>query len=593
MIPTLNNWRLTKRCLETLLEHGGAELAEVIVVDNASTDRTRAELPGFPAVKTILFPENYGFAVASNAGARASTGDAILFLNNDAFTHPGALRALLATLDASEAGIVGARLLYGDGTLQHAGMAMLANGLWWHLHWYLEGDFPDALVSREYAAVTAAAMLMRRPVFDLLGGFDENYRNGYEDVDLCLRAWHLGVRIRYEPAATFTHLESATPGRVANDQANYHRFITRWGPLMEAMPKFPLDLAPPIAIVGTIGGGDVPAQAARQFAWEYAGQSAGARHYPHYPVSPQMLPVINPLVASTVNPAVIFEWGDDLPPAQGKRISYVAPLDAAHASAIAARKTDGFWVPTEHARSLLLGCGVHPSRIELVRVGIDCDRFTPAAPPYHFGREGLLALAVADARTSAADLGALLEVTAQLGPGATLIVVSPEPGAALEGRLRTALAETGARNVAAPVVVASTQSSPDALIGGFFTGTALYIDAGGDPYGYALLAAMASGALIAALDRAPATEFVTSESALIAATPAELGRRAAEALLSPAAPALRETARFDALRRFPSALTGRRAAALMRRFFWGPRDASGVAISEESARLIRSYQLPF
>ncbi|HXP93266.1 MAG TPA: glycosyltransferase [Candidatus Binatia bacterium] len=597
VIPTFNLWFVTKRCLSNLFAHGGDALGEVIVVDNASSDETRRELANWPGVKPLLFPENRGFAVASNAGARAALCDAILFLNNDAFTLPGALEALLEALDDEGVGIVGARLFYEDGTLQHAGMAPMPNKLWWHLHWHLAGDYPDALVPRDYLSVTGAAMLMSRAAFDVLGGFDENYRNGYEDVDLCLRAWNHGIRVRYEPRATFIHLESASPGRINTeaDKQNFERFQARWAGLVEQVPQFfsGFDVSPPIGIIGDITKGDVASQAARQFC-RYYWLTGGVKYLPHRPLPDPVAVEVPQLADSKFHPAVIFEWGDDIPVTSGaKRVIYAAPRSAEHARAIALRDCDALWLPTEHARSLMIEAGVAPAKIEVVCVGICGQAFSPEVAPYPFATSGFRVLAFMDEYTTQETLRTMLEVVAHIEPAATLVLATPQSGPEIEGRLRGAVDQLARRGLHPTVAVASTAGLVDGMLPGFFTGCPIFLAVDGDPYGYAVLAAMASGALVAALDRPPVNEFLNAESALLSSEPIELARAIGRMGFDPeAARTMRSRARFNAARKFSAVKTACRAAALLRVLYWGPSDGSGVAVTPETAAIARAYGAP-
>ncbi len=598
VIPTFNLWFVTKRCLSMLFANGGKALGEVIVVDNASTDETRAELAGWPGVRTILFPENRGFAPASNAGARSAGCDAILFLNNDAFTLPGALDAMLGALDDESVGLVGARLFYADGTLQHAGMAPMPTKLWWHLHWHLAGDYPDALIPRDYLSVTGAAMLIRRTAFDVLGGFDEGYRNGYEDVDLCLRAWQQGIRVRYEPRATFVHLESASPGRIdtEGDKRNFERFQARWAGLVEQVPKFfsGYDISPPIGVTGDITKGDLSSQAARQFC-RYYWLTGGVKYLPHRPLPTPVAVEVPQLVDSKFHPAVIFEWGDDVPATSGaKRVIYAAPKDAEHARTIALRDCEALWVPTRHARALMVEAGVPAEKIEVVCIGICGQAFGPGVPPYPFTSSAdFRVLALVDENTTQATLLTLLEVIAHIEPAATLILATPQTGPEIEGRLRGALGDLSQRGLHAAVVVASTIGSVDGVLPGFFTGCQVFLAIDGDPYAYGVLAAMASGTLVAALDKPPANEFLTPECALLAPDPAGLGRAIGRIGFDPeAARTMRSRARFDAARMYSAVKTACRAAALLRVLYWGPSQAASVAVSSETAEIARAYGAP-
>jgi GT2 family glycosyltransferase len=232
VIPVFNRAELTEQCLVTLAEVTTGATFEVIVVDNASTDGTAdflAKLGG--DVQIIRNAENRGFAAACNQGARAARGRHLVFLNNDTIPLAGWLRPLLAELDADPTvAVVGSKLLYPDDTIQHAGVVFSREiPLPYHRLTHVPGTLPAVNRRRELQCVTGACMAVRRAVFEALGGFDEGYRNGFEDVDLCLRVGERGERVIYQPASALYHLESQTQGRKTSDEANGRRLMERWG----------------------------------------------------------------------------------------------------------------------------------------------------------------------------------------------------------------------------------------------------------------------------------------------------------------------------------------------------------------------------
>jgi GT2 family glycosyltransferase len=231
VIPVFNRVELTEQCLVKLAAVTTDATFEVIVVDNGSTDGTAdflAKLGG--DVQIIRNAENRGFAVACNQGARAARGRHVVFLNNDTIPLAGWLRPLLQELDADPTvAVVGSKLLYPDDTIQHAGVVFSREiPLPYHRLAHLPGTVPAVNRRRELQCVTGACMAVRRSVFDALGGFDEGYRNGFEDVDFCLRVGARGGRVIYQPASTLYHLESQTPGRKVSDESNGRRLMDRW-----------------------------------------------------------------------------------------------------------------------------------------------------------------------------------------------------------------------------------------------------------------------------------------------------------------------------------------------------------------------------
>lgn len=236
VIPLFNNVEYTYACLARLAEVTPDELYEVVLVDNGSTDATSELLEQLEGDVTIIRNEqNVGFSHACNQGAAAARGRSLLFLNNDTVPHDGWLEPLLAALDEPGVGIVGAKLLFPNGTIQHGGVLVIDDPtlplplLPVHLFHETAGDTAEANMRRDLTAVTGACMLVRRELFETCNGFDEEYWNGFEDIDLCLRVGELGWRIVYEPASTLMHHESVSgPERFAKQEQNLARLNSQW-----------------------------------------------------------------------------------------------------------------------------------------------------------------------------------------------------------------------------------------------------------------------------------------------------------------------------------------------------------------------------
>ncbi len=216
VIPVFNKVEFTRKCVENLFATTSSGGCEIIVVDNASSDATPdflATLGGL--LRTIRNETNSGFAAACNQGARAATAPFLLFLNNDTEPLPGWLEPLVETLEADPAvGAVGSKLLFPDGTIQHAGVVVIDDQLLpdplvaRHIQYQQPGNIPDANIARTFQALTAACILIRQEAFIACGGFDEGYWNGYEDVDLCFKLQKLGWQLVYEPLSVLIHHES-------------------------------------------------------------------------------------------------------------------------------------------------------------------------------------------------------------------------------------------------------------------------------------------------------------------------------------------------------------------------------------------------
>jgi GT2 family glycosyltransferase/Tfp pilus assembly protein PilF len=238
VIPTFNKVELTRHCLAAIQQHTPAGRYEVIVVDNGSTDGTGDFLKVEEAedrLRTVVNAENLGFAQACNQGVQAARGEYVLFLNNDTEVQAGWLDPLISLADEdANIAAVGSKLVFPDGTLQHAGVAigevigrdpLLAV----HTFYKASADLPEANQRRVYQALTAACLLVRKSAFEAVGGFDEGFWNGYEDVDLCLRFQERGWLMVYEPASVVIHHESQSgPARFQKVQENIRRLHEKW-----------------------------------------------------------------------------------------------------------------------------------------------------------------------------------------------------------------------------------------------------------------------------------------------------------------------------------------------------------------------------
>jgi GT2 family glycosyltransferase len=232
IIPVWNKLDLTAQCLEALAGVTTETSYEVIVVDNGSTDGTAEFLASLSGdVQIIRNQDNLGFAKACNQGARAARGKYLVFLNNDTIPLKGWLKHLVSEVEGyPEVGVVGSKLLYQDGTIQHAGVVLnRTEGSPYHIYRGFPGDSPAVNQRREFQVVTGACLLIRRGLFMELDGFDEGFRNSFEDVDLCLKARERGYRVVYQPRSVLYHLESQTPGRKLHDESNARRLLERWG----------------------------------------------------------------------------------------------------------------------------------------------------------------------------------------------------------------------------------------------------------------------------------------------------------------------------------------------------------------------------
>ena len=230
VIPVHNRAALTTQCLDVLFSSSlDTASPEIVVVDDGSTDTTAQVLMDrADRVRVVRHEQNLGFARACNDGAAVATGEWLLFLNNDTLPQAGWLDALLRYASSGERiGLVGSKLVFPNDTIQHAGIVFDRDLTPRHIYAGFRADHPAVSKSREFQVVTGACALIRRALFDEVGGFDADFVNGYEDMDLCLRLRRLGYGVHYCHESVVDHLESATRDH-ALDQQNHELFLERW-----------------------------------------------------------------------------------------------------------------------------------------------------------------------------------------------------------------------------------------------------------------------------------------------------------------------------------------------------------------------------
>ncbi|HXD30130.1 MAG TPA: glycosyltransferase [Pyrinomonadaceae bacterium] len=230
IVPIYKNTNLVEYCLQQLVDRLPSD-AELIIVDDASGTETLQLLERFEVARLIKHQHNQGNTVAYNAGAAAARGDFLVFVDSDVFVPVGALEDFSQVLSADDSlGAVGSLLLYPyDYTIQHAGVAFDS----WSTPHLFVGRRPDEIdlqPMEERQAVTAAFFATRRTVFEEVGGFEETYRDGMEDIEYCLRCRELGYRNVLLSSFPAFHLESATRGPYIHIRQVYNRsiFYSRW-----------------------------------------------------------------------------------------------------------------------------------------------------------------------------------------------------------------------------------------------------------------------------------------------------------------------------------------------------------------------------
>jgi FkbM family methyltransferase len=421
VIPVLNNLAMTKQCVQSIESAGGLVTVEIIVVDNGSTDGTPEFLQEAKRKGRLNFlrnETNQGFARACNQGAARAHANLLLFLNNDTEVVPGWINALLAAAKKPEVGIVGAKLLYANKTIQHAGIGWI-NGVPDHPHRHAQPFAPEVNTPRELDMVTGACLLIHRDLFTQLAGFDEIYRNGVEDIDLCLRARSAGRKVYYEPAAVVFHLEGQSAGRFNHVNENLKIFFERWTKSFDQKKNFvvpnPLKLiaasrsflrdqsnARPTgsgkqnAVISWEGSfldhgslslvnrelvGALTAASAAQIHCVSNGAPAAAdagKAWPQFASALKTVPA--PDAGITVRHAWPPNWKRVR---QGKLVVIqpwefgALPEDWVRQS----RDVDEFWLPSEYVRRVYVDSGVPAEKVFVVPNGVDAEKFHPQAAP--------------------------------------------------------------------------------------------------------------------------------------------------------------------------------------------------------------------
>ena len=262
IIPTKDMVDMLKRCIDSIEEKTFYKNYEVIIVDNLSREADTLEYLDYlqkrhSIYQVLTFKEDFNYSRLNNYAAQYAVGEHLLFLNNDVeIIAPEWLEAMLEHSQREDVGCVGAKLLYPDGKIQHVGVIIGWGGSAEHIYkWYESRDigYMGHFVSiRNYSAVTAACMMVKKNVFDEVDGFDERFNVGFGDTDFCLRVQEKGYLNVYTPYAELYHHESATRGQTFEgdphpEDSRY--FINRWRKIIQDgdpfyNPNLPLNNEP-------------------------------------------------------------------------------------------------------------------------------------------------------------------------------------------------------------------------------------------------------------------------------------------------------------------------------------------------------------
>jgi GT2 family glycosyltransferase len=235
---------LLRRCIDSIEAKTEYQDYEILIVDNDSRDAAALEYLQTTRHRVLRDPGPFNFSRSNNLAARAATGRYLLLLNNDTEVISGEwLTAMVEQAQRPEVGAVGAKLLYPDGLIQHAGAVLGLGGVGSHSQRYIDGrrgagyaNFPNVIM--DYSAVTAACLMVRRDLYNEIGGLNEgDLAVAFNDVDLCLRLRRAGYLNVFTPYALLYHHESASRGYRVNMREQYF-MMDNWHDQIVADPYY-------------------------------------------------------------------------------------------------------------------------------------------------------------------------------------------------------------------------------------------------------------------------------------------------------------------------------------------------------------------
>ncbi|MBQ9064639.1 MAG: glycosyltransferase family 2 protein [Blautia sp.] len=243
IIPNKDEPETLKNCIQSVVSKTTYANYEILIVENNSTGREifdyYRELSKKPGIRLFRYRKPFNYSEINNFGEAHARGEYLVFLNNDIeVITPGWIEEMLGVCQREDTGAVGVKLLYPDNTIQHAGIVIgiggIAGNMFVNMPGNRSGYLHKASIMQDMSAVTAACMMVKKSVFDGIGGFEEKLAVAFNDVDLCLRIRQSGYLVVYDPYVQMYHLESKTRGAEDNEQkvrrfqSEIELFRTRW-----------------------------------------------------------------------------------------------------------------------------------------------------------------------------------------------------------------------------------------------------------------------------------------------------------------------------------------------------------------------------
>lgn len=248
LIPNKDHAADLKKCMDSIEEKSTYRNFEFIIVENNSTEEETfayyKEIEKRDNVRVLYYKEDFNYSRINNFGAKEANGEYVLLLNNDTeMIEPDSIKEMLDVCMRPDVGIVGAKLIFEDNTIQHAGVIIGFGGVAGHAFIGQDRDdngyFSRIISVQDLSAVTAACLMVRRSVFDEVEGLNEEFKVAFNDIDFCLKVRKAGYLVVYNPYAQFYHYESKSRGqedsadKVARFQQEIGLFGERWGELLE------------------------------------------------------------------------------------------------------------------------------------------------------------------------------------------------------------------------------------------------------------------------------------------------------------------------------------------------------------------------
>jgi len=246
IIPNFDHKEDLQRCVESIIEKTTYDNYEIVIIENNSTEQKTFDYydyltQNYENIKVFNFEtDEFNYSEINNFGVKNSTGEYLIFLNNDTeIITPDWIQEMLMYAQREDVGAVGVKLYYPDDTIQHAGVIIGLGGVAAHSHKNFKkedlGHMARAIVTQDLSAVTAACMMVPRKVFEEVNGFDdEKFKVAYNDVDLCMKIRKLGYLVVFTPFAELYHYESKsrgnddTPEKMKRFKSEIKRFKEKW-----------------------------------------------------------------------------------------------------------------------------------------------------------------------------------------------------------------------------------------------------------------------------------------------------------------------------------------------------------------------------